>query len=86
MDSTFGWEDELNELMKSYAAELPSLLAQAETDAAFAEAEARAANSAGVNLNPIFGAIESFFYRFTQLERRIAELEARQKEEKLNGN
>ncbi len=83
MDSTFGWEDELKELMQGYSAELPSLMAEVETDMAVAEAEARKRASGGVDLMPVLAQIEGFYYRFTRLERqnleyekRIAELES----------
>lgn len=82
----FGFDEtEFKELMKGYSTELPSLMAQMETDAAVAEAEARRRANGGLDLAPIFQNLAALMYRCTEIEKRIAELEARQKEEKLNG-
>jgi hypothetical protein len=82
-------DDSLNDLMKNFQSELPGLEAQIAADLA----EARRRASGGIDLEPIFANLEALMHRCTRIERaalaleqRVMELEAGQKEEKLNGN
>lgn len=82
-------DDSLNELMKNFQSELPGLEAQISADLA----EARRRANGGLDLEPLFANLEALLHRCTRiekaalaLEQRVMELEARQKEENLNGN
>ncbi len=82
-------DDSLNELMKNFQSELPGLEAQISADLA----EARRRANGALDLEPLFANLEALLHRCTRiekaalaLEQRVMELEARQKEENLNGN
>jgi hypothetical protein len=81
-------DDAFNELMGNYQSEVPGLEAQIAADLA----EARKRANGGLDLEPIFANLEALMHRCTRiekaalaLEQRVMELEARQKEENLNG-